>query len=393
MNTGTGRQPGRSARRGGRVALVGLAILLVSSAHYFTPTSLHLFHDIYDRLYYLPIIIAGLWFGVKGGVGAALISGLLYAPHILFQWGILPSMSLERYMEILLFNIVGLLTGLLSERVRRQRDLYQKTSEKLEQAYGELEQRSSRLLLLEKRLRRLEMTSALGEFSAVVAHELMNPLGSIKGAIEILADDFPETHQKHLFLGILVKEIDRLERTIRDVLRFRSPDRIVRTACAPDELIDAVLTLIQVEAGQRGIRVERLRQQGVRALPLDADKVQQSLLNLIMNAIQAMSNGGVLRVLSEWGASAPEWAETKGGDRAGGLLIAVSDTGTGIPEADLERVFEPFFSTREEGTGLGLAVVKRIVEAHRGGVRVESRPGAGTTFSVWLPDTSAGERG
>ena len=177
-----------------RAGLTVLSILLISLAHYSTDTQLHLYHDVYRRLYYLPIFMGALWFGLKGGLGASLLCSVLYAPHVLFQWKDLPSLELEKYLEILLFNIVGAVTGLLAEWLNRQRNLYRKTSEELEKAYEELEDRSSRLSLAEKQLRSAEKVSALGEMSATVAHEFMNPLGSIKGAVEILKEPL-DTYQ------------------------------------------------------------------------------------------------------------------------------------------------------------------------------------------------------
>ncbi len=373
---------------GVRIALIGSSILLISIAHYSTDTHLHLYHAVYRRLYYLPIFAAALWFGLKGGLATSVAVSLVYVPHILFQWKILPGMELEKYLEILLFNVVGILTGLLAQRANRQRDLYRRTSEKLEEAYQDLQERSGQLLILEKKLRKQETTSALGELSATIAHEFMNPLGSIKGAVEILADEFPKEHEKRTFLEILIKEIERLDRTVRSVLRFRRRERVAKSVCDPNALLDTILVLTRGEADRQGVQVERRLAADARELLLDADKIQQLFLNLVMNAIQAMPEGGRLTVTSRWKDTPPsEAGRNESGAPEGGCLFSFEDTGVGIPGDALARLFEPFYTTKEEGTGLGLAIARRIVEAHGGTIRVESEPGEGTRFDVWLPGT------
>lgn len=366
-----------------KIVIVVLSIVLISLAHYFTNLRLHLFHEVYQALYYLPIFVAALWFGLKGGLGASLLSSLLYFPHIVFQWRILPSMELEKYLAIVLFNITGGLTGLLAENVNRQRDLYRRTSERLEQAYRELEKTSAHLLFLENKLRQAEKVSALIELSATVAHELMNPLGSIKGAIEILADEFPEGHEKHAFLAILIKEIERLDRTVRGMLRFGLEHPLSKALCNPNELIENILVLVRSEASQRGVRIDKRLAAGGKKMSLDTDKIQQVFLNVVMNALQAMVHGGVLTVSTEWRQGPP--AEMEGARPGEGVLVTFRDNGIGIPTNDKERIFEPLFTTKAEGTGLGLAIARRIVRAHDGAIEVESSLGKGTSVAVWLP--------
>jgi len=375
-----------------RAGLTVLSILLISLAHYSTDTRLHLYHDVYRRLYYLPIFMGALWFGLKGGLGASLLCSVLYAPHVLFQWKDLPSLELEKYLEILLFNIVGAVTGLLAEWLNRQRNLYRKTSEELEKAYEELEDRSSRLSLAEKQLRSAEKVSALGEMSATVAHEFMNPLGSIKGAVEILKDEVDEKHEKRTFLEILIKEIDRLDRTIRSVLRFRSEERLSRKTCHPNELVETILILTESEAKQRGIQVSKELSADAGSMYLDSDKIQQVLLNVIINAIQAMPEGGQLTVRSEWRERPPDGMEVEGGEKREGVLLVTEDTGVGIPEDAVEKIFESFYTTKEQGTGLGLTIVRKIVRAHGGELTLESEPGAGTRVGIWLPSIGRRER-
>jgi two-component system, NtrC family, sensor histidine kinase HydH len=380
------REGRRPTHTGLKVATIVAFIVAVSCAHYFTSLHLHRVHAIYDRLYYLPIFMAALWFGLKGGVLAALGSSLLYGPHILFQWKLYPNTAPDRYLEILLFNIFGALTGLLAQWANQQRALYQRTSEQLQDAYEKLQEDGSKLLFLEQRLRVTEKNLALGELSSTVAHELMNPLGSIKGAAEILMDEFPRGHEKHAFLEILVKEIDRLERTTREILRFGTQMRLSKSLCNPNDLIDEVLLLTAQEMRRQDIKVKKKLASSVPTMSLDEDKIQQVFLNLILNAIQAMPAGGFLTIQSDWGPN-PLCSDQQTQEQEC-LFVTISDTGMGIAEEDLELIFKPFHTTRAEGTGLGLAIVKRILEAHGGSMVVRSSPGVGTTFSIWLPGTN-----
>ena len=381
-----GKQGGlHPAQPGFRSALIVLSIVLISLAHYLTDTRFQLYHDIYRRLYYLPIFMGALWFGVRGGLGASLLSSVLYAPHILYQWNVGPFLGLEKYLEIVLFNIVGAVTGLLAERVNHEKNRYQRTAAELERAYEELEHRGARLSIAERQLRRAEKVAALGELSATVAHEFMNPLGSIKGAVEILKDEIDPGHEKYTFLEILIREIDRLDRTIRNVLRFRSHERLSRQICHPNELVETILTLTQPEAEQAGIRIAQELSPNVEDMHLDSDKIQQALLNVIINGIQAMPDGGLLTVTSEWTDIARNASEAAEGEKQAGVIITVEDTGTGIPADAMDKIFDSFYTTKEEGSGLGLTIVQKIVRAHGGELNLESRPGVGTRVTIRLP--------
>ncbi len=381
-----GKQGGlHPAQPGFRSALIVLSIVLISLAHYLTDTRFQLYHDIYRRLYYLPIFMGALWFGVRGGLGASLLSSVLYAPHILYQWNVGPFLGLEKYLEIVLFNIVGAVTGLLAERVNHEKNRYQRTAAELERAYEELEHRGARLSIAERQLRRAEKVAALGELSATVAHEFMNPLGSIKGAVEILKDEIDPGHEKYTFLEILIREIDRLDRTIRNVLRFRSHERLSRQICHPNELVETILTLTQPEAEQAGIRIAQELSPNVEDMHLDSDKIQQALLNVIINGIQAMPDGGLLTVTSEWTDIARNASEAAEGEKQAGVIITVEDTGTGIPADAMDKIFDSFYTTKEEGSGLGLTIVQKIVRAHGGELSLESRPGVGTRVTIRLP--------
>jgi signal transduction histidine kinase len=229
---------------------------------------------------------------------------------------------------------------------------------------------------IEEQLRRAERLSALGELSAVLAHEIRNPLGSIRGTAEILKDDFSPGDRKYEFLEILLKESERLNRVVEDFLHLARPVSSDQESCDLAKEIGEVVTLMSGEASSRGIRLVFLSGE-IPPVRGDQEKLRQVFLNLILNGIQATARGGSITVGLHHcpaGEESPAMVE-----------ISFADTGKGMSPLVMEKVFEPFYSTREGGTGLGLAIVQKIVESHSGSVQVTSEPGVGTTFRVKLP--------
>ncbi|HEY5974199.1 MAG TPA: ATP-binding protein [Geobacteraceae bacterium] len=359
-----------------RMVLLGAAIVGISLLHYLTPLHRPLLHDIFQRLYYLPIILAAFWFGLQGGLGAAVVVSILYAPHILFQWGAHPSLELEKFLEIVLYNIVGGITGFLSQQGEQRREDLARTAQRLEDSYHKLQQQADLVIGIEEQLRRAERLSALGELSAVLAHEIRNPLGSIKGTAEILRDDFQPGDRKYEFLEILTREADRLNRVVEDFLGLARPVPAERASFDLATEMAETAALIASEADQRRVRII-LRVDGLPLLRGDREKLRQVFLNLMQNGIQAMASGGELTVTATALAADER--------QPAGIGIAIADQGSGIPPENLERLFDPFFTTKAGGTGLGLAIAQKIVESHNGRITVVSDPGQGATFRVWLP--------
>lgn len=352
-----------------RLTLLLLLVAAVTSLHYLTGTEHAQNHGIYRRLYYLPIVLGGIWFCLRGGVGIALLVSLLYAPHVLFQWGHLPAIHLEQYLEILLYNTIGFLTGFLSDKERSQRQRAEAHAENLEVSYAKLRAQADMILEIEDQLRQADRLTALGELSAGMAHEIRNPLGSIRGTAEILQDAFPADNKYAEFTRILIAEVDRLNQVLEDFLSFTRSGSSEQNDFKPDLVLHEVMQLSQQQAGKDRISVN-WDEAPLPAAIGDAGQFKQVFLNLVLNAFQAMGQGGQL------------WIESEVTDKR--ILLRFRDSGPGIPEEDLDRIFNPFFTTKDEGTGLGLAITYRIVQNHCGQISVRNAPEGGAEFTLIL---------
>ncbi len=233
---------------------------------------------------------------------------------------------------------------------------------------GDLARAFERMRLGLKEAQRREKLASLGELSAGLAHEIRNPLGIIKNAAEGLMSRERDQTEKEMLLDIIVQESKRLNKLVTDFLDFARPRPPRKVKASLKALVEEVVFSLQDEAGERGISFSLSLQEVI--LPLDRDQMRQVLLNLLFNALEATPSGGEVKVslVGEKG-----WA-----------FLRVEDTGAGISPDHLDRIFDPFFTTKEKGTGLGLALVYRIVEAHGGHIQVESGRG-GTRFQVGLP--------
>ncbi len=361
--------------------MLAISIITISLLHYLTPLHLHYLHDIFQRLYYLPIILAAIWFGLRGGLLCSLVVSIVYAPHILFQWGGDMTLELEKYLEIVLYNIVGGVTGLLSQRERERSAELQKTAEGLEQSYKKLQEQSEQLIAIEKNLRSAEKLSTLGEMAAVLAHEIRNPLGSIRGTAEILRDDYRPGDPKYEFIDIQIKETERLNRVVEDFLRMARPLPTDMVRCRVQAELETVALLVGNDARERNVSLI-LEPPAVDVVVRgNGEKLRQAFLNIVINSLQAMSGGGSLAI-STTVCRAEEAADM--------CEIRFCDSGEGIDTESLTKIFEPFYTTKPDGTGLGLAITKKIVEGHGGMLQVESVVGRGTTVLVRLPLLQAG---
>ncbi|NIA30674.1 MAG: PAS domain S-box protein, partial [Actinobacteria bacterium] len=225
---------------------------------------------------------------------------------------------------------------------------------------------------LEKEVQRSERLASLGRMAAGIAHEIRNPLSSIKGFAQYFRNKFPPDSEDRNYATVMADEVDRLNRVIQDLLNFARPQEPNLKPVDLPPLIRHALRLILSDIRDKEIQViEDIPQETSFTIAGDSDMLTQVFLNLFLNAIDAMQNGGRLRI-----ALRKTQQEMK---------IEISDNGDGIPRENLTRIFDPFFTSKKGGTGLGLAIVYRIVENHRGEIKVDSQPGQGSTFVLHFP--------
>jgi signal transduction histidine kinase len=226
---------------------------------------------------------------------------------------------------------------------------------------------------------RAEQLAAVGQLAAGMAHELRNPLMAMKVLVQAAGEAGPPSLLEGRDLEVLEEEITRLEGLVQTFLDFARPPRPEKRDFALQPLLGQVLDLVSARAGQQGVRLERDLPAEPVVVRADAGQVRQVVLNLVLNALDAVPPGGTVRLQ----VPAPAAGERR-------LALRVADTGCGLPGDLGEHIFEPFVSTKETGLGLGLSICKRILEAHGGAIEAANRPGGGAVFTVRLPRGAAG---
>jgi two-component system, NtrC family, sensor histidine kinase HydH len=226
---------------------------------------------------------------------------------------------------------------------------------------------------LKREIARSQRLASIGRLAAGVAHEIRNPLSSIKGFATYFKERYHDTPKDHQTAEIMIQEVERLNRVIGQLLEFARPMSIQRRATQLDLLIRHSLKMVEGDARQKGITLNVERDPHINTVNIDPDRIKQVLLNLFLNAMEAMAEGGDLSV-----GVIPVNTNRS-------IEITVSDTGPGIKPEDLPNLFDPYFTTKPSGTGLGLAIVHKIIESHEGKIQVKSVSGEGTTITMVIP--------
>lgn len=443
-------------------------LIIITFLHYSNLTAVRELHDIYRMLYYIPIILASFKYRLKGGLITSIIVSILYSPHIFLFSTEVNIVLVNQYLEIMLFLIIGFITGWLVEGDYKKQKLLEnniveitklenytrnivdsidsgviatdtnlvitslnregekilgvrdaigsnistifdnsiidilnqtklqkfkyidaKTVIKVEDEEKYLKLTVSPLLnilnkiqglviviqdyssekYLEAQTARADRLSAVGELASGIAHEIRNPMGIIKTISQTLQE---EEDQESIVegLGIIVKEIDRANKVIQTLLNFARPDANITEDVNVNELIDEVLLIVNKYALNK--RIELICEYGKDIIIMgDKEKLKQVFINVILNSIQSMGNGGTISISTEVNDS--------------GVNISFKDTGAGISKENLSKIFNPFFTTKEQGTGLGLSVSNRIIQDHKGYITIDSIVNKGTLVVIYLP--------
>jgi signal transduction histidine kinase len=247
----------------------------------------------------------------------------------------------------------------------------------LDAARGRLQAETERVVELEDELRRAATLAVAGRLATALAHEVGTPLNIVSGRAEVVLKALRPGDPAREDLQVIIGQIDRITRIINSLLDTVRPHRPELRPTAMAEILDPLLPLLRHAARQRHVRLETAVSPELPAMLADGSQLQQVLINLVVNALEATPARGRVTVR----------AERLTRDGAAGVGISVADTGSGIAPEHVPRLFEPFFTTkpRGQGTGLGLAISREIVRAHGGDIAVETKVDTGTTLTAWIP--------
>ena len=317
----------------------------------------------------LPVVSAATTFGIAGTLIFIVLSSGVYLTFLAFVQQA-EEVNVDLGLRIIFIAVVGNLANLLAQELREQSRKHQQTA--LELAYS-----NAQLQKAEEEIRRSERLAALGQLSAGLAHELRNPLGTIRASSEMLTRNIgSENEVAREMAGFIATEVDRCNSLITRFLQFARPLEIKPANADLAQTIDRAVELVQREAPN--VAIYKNYEPEIPPFPFDAELMERVFYNLLLNAAQASPADGAVTIKTR---SAPGCAE-----------IAVIDRGSGISPENLRNIFNPFFTTKPEGVGLGLAIVAKIVDEHGGKINVESEPGKGSVFRVVLPTERVGEQ-
>jgi signal transduction histidine kinase len=316
-----------------KIAVIALMIGSILALHYLTLHDMRYYHALYRMLFYVPLVLGSTWFGIKGAMYVCVSVSVLFLPHAMAQWEGFSFEDFMRLLEGVLYIVIALILGFLVEKERKK----------------------------QRALLRTESLAAVGKTVSEIAHDMKTPLMAIGGFARQVSRKLGKGDPNHKKLDIIIQETTRLESMVGEMLDFGKPMKLQLT----DTKVAKPL------AKKAGVALKTDLADSLPALALDVPRVKQMLLNLITNAVQASPEGEHVLV------------RTRPGNP--GAVLEVVDDGSGIAKEHHESIFHPFFSTKKGGTGLGLGIVKKIVETHGGEISFHPNAKKGVTFTVRFP--------
>ena len=333
----------------------------------------------YYPIYFLPVLSAAIYFGPVVALAWTTAASLAYLSLLypaLLESDVTPEGYSILTIRVLFFYVAAILVNRFAVENRRQ-------VQRLEDLSGKLEETNRQLRRAEADARRAERLAALGQLSAGLAHEIRNPLGVIKGSADMLSRKVAGSEPLVAELaGYISSEVNRLNALVVRFLDFARPSKLELRPERISEIVDRALDAATASFPNAGVKIEREYAPNLPEIPADAQLCEQVFVNLITNAFQAMqaqagSSEKTLHIVI-----APEVSNGEPG-----VAVFVEDTGPGVPPELREQIFNPFFTSKKEGVGLGLSIVAKIVDDHRGTIRLEENTPRGARFHVFFPQT------
>jgi len=235
---------------------------------------------------------------------------------------------------------------------------------------------------IQEEILRMDRLVSLGKLASGIAHELRNPLAGIKTTAQALGEEMSEDDSRREYLHRITKEIDRLNDLLKTFFSFAKPQNLNLAHCHIKDIINEIIPFLIKEIADKGIRFVEAYHPQLPNIKVDKTQIHQVFLNLFLNAIQAMPNGGELKI-----EASPTISDPLKGFNQNYVRIVISDTGRGIPSQIVHKIFDPFFTTKPKGIGLGLSITYQIIKKHGGTIKVESEWEKGTSFAINLPET------
>lgn len=322
------------------LVVIFFSLLLITYLHYSTIPEIHALHGIYAALYYIPIFLAALIFGLKGAILACLFAIAVYLPYIFMTWTDTPLFLAEKVMHIFLYVVAAALPGILIDRERK----YREQSEKNRYLAG------------------------LGQATAAIVHDLKNPLVTILGFAGRISDGKGNVQEA---AHAITESARDMQKIVSDVLDFAKPIKLSLKEEDIRNVISRASACCKAKADKQGVQLSLNLPAEPFNIVIDGFRIERAIVNLINNAIDASNRSQTVTISS-----------TSDKDY---LSVRIKDNGSGMDKETLENIFIPFYTKKQAGAGLGMAITKKMIEEHKGKIRIESQEGIGTEATIELP--------
>ena len=339
---------------------IAVAVMAISALHYLTSLHSVVLHEVLKRLYYVPIVVAAVMWGIRGGLATSVFSTLLYMPHVVFQWHAWPVLEAEQYGEVLMFNVVASVAGVLADRLRAERTHHRDAAVELRDAYARLRAGNDERV-------RMDRLVTIGRIASGIAHEVRTPLAGLLGSLEILENEFTREHPKAEFVAIAKRQITRLQEVVTEFLEFAQPAPPAVRPVDLRQLVETTARLARITLARRGVSLDAPVPDSPVTANVDADQVQRALLGIMLADTPSLRDGHISITIANRGDAAQ---------------IAVDLEGlTSVPA--IGHLFEAFPATAC-GHGLALATAERLITNQHGAVKAEVIDG-GVRYVIDLP--------